>query len=157
MTCTLLTYQPCARTKCGNLLQWASPTSYRMTREKIDSDLADDVVLPSYFSDRSRRGKRGHWRIPAGVLLFASFLWWSWSHRLIAPCNRPAYLSETLVTVPGSDIPDIGFPEGVLRTWGQYSPYIPVAEYIPPPPGCIINQVSSHSVVSLPTINTACP
>ncbi|KAI0302216.1 phosphoglycerate mutase-like protein [Russula brevipes] len=52
---------------------------------------------------------------------------------------RPASLSETIVT---SDIPDIGFPEGVLRNWGQYSPYIPVAEYIPPPPGCIINQVN---------------
>jgi len=111
-----------------------------MTKEKIGSDLADDVALPSYFSDHSaRRGKRGHWRIPAVVFIFASFLWWSWSHRSIAPCIRPASLSETIVT---SDIPDIGFPESVLRNWGQYSPYIPVAEYIPPPPGCVINQVN---------------
>lgn len=65
------------------------------------------------------------------------------------PRTTPNLLSDTVAAlsdVPGGNVPDVGFPESELRNWGQYSPYIPVAPYVPPPPGCTINQVSSHPV-----------
>ncbi|KAH9966843.1 histidine phosphatase superfamily [Russula dissimulans] len=42
------------------------------------------------------------------------------------------------------DVPDIGFSKDVLRNWAQYSPYIPAAQYVNPPPGCVVKQVRSH-------------
>ena len=115
------------------------------------SDVEDKIGTddPSQLSDYQevRRGNRDHWRITAAVFVFASFLWWSWPRSWIAPCTRPALTSETIVVVSGPDVPDIGFPESVLRNWGQYSPWIPAAPYAPPPFGCIVNQVSNPSAL----------
>ncbi|KAI0053859.1 acid phosphatase [Auriscalpium vulgare] len=43
-------------------------------------------------------------------------------------------------TTQKEPIPDLGLPEGVLRTWAQYAPYMPVARYPPPPLGCALQR-----------------
>ncbi|KAI0006199.1 histidine phosphatase superfamily [Russula compacta] len=120
--------------------------------KKIVSDVADDTDYSSQsqffvFDQEARRGKRAYWcttaTTTAVALVFASLLWLSWTW--IIPRTTPNLLSDTVAAVPdvpGSNVPDVGFPESELRNWGQYSPYIPVAPYVPPPPGCTINQVN---------------
>ena len=41
-----------------------------------------------------------------------------------------------------SALPELGVPEKIQRRWGQYSPYYPAGEYVPPPDGCVIDQVN---------------
>lgn len=40
----------------------------------------------------------------------------------------------------------IDVPTRIQRLWGQYSPYFPAGEYILPPKGCNLTQVSSGCV-----------
>ncbi|PCH40555.1 phytase [Wolfiporia cocos MD-104 SS10] len=42
-----------------------------------------------------------------------------------------------------SDVTTVGLdvPENIQRSWGQYSPYFPAANYVAPPRGCNITQV----------------
>ncbi|KAI0306401.1 acid phosphatase [Multifurca ochricompacta] len=78
-----------------------------------------------------------HWQI----FVLAPLLWLLWSK--ITPHQRPTLLlSEASTTVPVDHVPNIGFPESVLRTWAQYAPYIPTADYVPPPSRCAISQVN---------------
>ena len=102
----------------------------------------------------TQRGNRDRVRITAAVLIFVSIVWWSWPRSWIMPCKRPTSVSEAVAVGPGNDVPDIGFPESFLRNWAQYSPYIPATPYIPPPPGCTINQVSFHMLRLSPDIQT---
>ena len=101
----------------------------------------DDPLLPSE-RQQARQGNRDRWRFT--VFVFAFFLWWSchWSRSWTSSRTRPTLTSEKVFIDPGHGVPDIGFPESELRNWAQYSPYIPAAPYIPPPPGCVINQVN---------------
>jgi hypothetical protein len=114
--------------------------------EETVYDVEDKIGIeyPSQLSERQevRRGNRNrnHWRFTAFV--FASLLWWSWPQPWISSCTKPTLTSETVIIDPGNGIPDIGFPESELRNWAQYAPYIPAAAYIPPPPGCVIDQAS---------------
>jgi hypothetical protein len=93
------------------------------------------------FPSTGQRERRSliFWRIAAVVLTFSTFLVWTW------PWISP-HISTRFIAGPGpdSDVPDIGFPESLLRSWAQYSPYIPVARYAPPPPGCVVSQVSFY-------------
>jgi hypothetical protein len=114
-----------------------------MTKESVSEVLND----PPRVADEKARGSRlggNRWRI-AWVLVLASLLWLLW------PCSTPhtiQTLSPGLAPfAPADQVPDLGFPESVLRTWAQYAPYIPAAEYIPPPPGCAISQVSAHPYI----------
>lgn len=102
-------------------------------------EIASEVLdVPSHFRV-VRRERQIYWRVTAAVLAFTSLLWWS---RSWIPSITPRICTGSAV-VPGSDVPDVGFNESFLRSWAQYSPYIPVAGYIPPPPGCVVTQVSS--------------
>jgi hypothetical protein len=38
---------------------------------------------------------------------------------------------------------------GVERSWAQYSPYFPVAQYVVPPSTCDVVQVSTHFFTSI--------
>jgi hypothetical protein len=112
--------------------------------KEIVSEVVDHVDhLPRFVDETSREGR---WNLNrrriAWVLVLSSLLWWLWPCGLLR--TRPRLSSEFPAVAPVDDVPDIGFPESVLRTWAQYAPYIPVAEYIPPPPGCAISQVSAH-------------
>jgi hypothetical protein len=117
--------------------------------EEIVYDVEDKIGIdhPLQLSDRqeAQRRNQDYWRF--AVFIFAYLLWWSWSWPWTSSCTRPMLTSETAIIDPGIQVgvPDIGFPESELRNWAQYSPYIPSAPYIPPPPGCVINQVSSHT------------
>jgi hypothetical protein len=115
--------------------------------KEVVSDVEVEVEVgidnPSRLSDEEKqRGNRDYWRIAAAVLIFVSLLWWSCPRTWFTPCKGPSLKLETAAVIPGDDAPNIGFPESVLWNWGQYAPYIPVAKYIPPPPGCVVNQVS---------------
>ncbi|KAH9981123.1 acid phosphatase [Lactifluus volemus] len=73
------------------------------------------------------------------VLVLASLLWWLWS------CNTPRTILTPLSGLaPADRVPDIGFPEDMLRTWAQYAPYIPAGKYVLPPPVCSISQLQRH-------------
>ncbi|KAI0256878.1 histidine phosphatase superfamily [Lactifluus subvellereus] len=111
-----------------------------MAKEIVsDSEVVDHVDHPPRFSDETSREGRWNRRRIAWVSVLASLLWWLWSCGALR--TRPTLSSEAPAVAPVDNVPDIGFPESVLRTWAQYAPYIPAAEYIPPPPGCAISQV----------------
>ncbi|KAF8549949.1 acid phosphatase [Imleria badia] len=38
--------------------------------------------------------------------------------------------------------PSLGFPQALEQSWAQYSPWFPVATYVPPPAGCQVIQVN---------------
>jgi hypothetical protein len=123
----------------------------------VEADIGN-INDPSQLSNpETRRGKRDRLRITAAILVFASLLWWSRPWSWIMPCKRPTLTSETVAVGSGNDVPDIGFPESFLQNWGQYSPYIPAATYIPPPPGCIVNQVRFHMLHLSPGIQLTNP
>jgi hypothetical protein len=129
---------------CGTTLHddtaSASNTGYPHSSEDLNGlEMAKEFASEALdFPSTGQREKRSltFWRITAAALTFSSFLLWTWpwiSQRI----------STRFVTGPDSDVPDIGVPESLLRSWAQYSPYIPVAKYTPPPPGCVVSQVSS--------------
>lgn len=121
-----------------------------MAKETVSEDkISIDVPLQLSDHQEARRGTRDYWRITAALFVFSSFLWWSWPRSWISSCTRPTLTPETVVVVSGNDVPDIGFPESVLRNWGQYSPWIPAGSYVPPPLGCVVNQVSFPSALFL--------
>jgi len=47
-----------------------------------------------------------------------------------------------------NSLPSIGFPNAQVEShhqhlmWGSYTPYYPVKRYLPPPPDCVVTQVS---------------
>ena len=112
--------------------------------EETVYDVEDKIGIeyPQQLSDsqEARRRNQDYWRFT--LFAFAFILWWSWPQSWTPSRTRPTSTSETVVIGPGNDVPDIGFPESELRNWAQYSPYVPAAPYISPPPGCVINQVS---------------
>lgn len=63
------------------------------------------------------------------VLVSMSYLQYSSWH----VCPRP------VLSLPSDTHSSI--PEALQRTWATNSPYYPAAEYVPPPDGCVINQV----------------
>ena len=126
----------------------------------VEDKIGIDCTLQLSDRQEAQRANQDYWRF--AVFIFASLLWWSWSWPWTSSCTRPMLTSETAVMIdPGiqAGIPDIGFPESELRNWAQYSPYIPSAPYIPPPPGCVINQVSSHTrcLFSISSIDKVIP
>jgi len=96
---------------------------------------------PWLVDEPSRMGnlKRRCWRA-VQLLLLATFLWW-----IVTPFKWPRLPLRPSGVLPSDRVPDIGLPESFLRTWAQYTPYIPVANYVPPPPLCTISQVSIHT------------
>jgi hypothetical protein len=104
-----------------------------MAKEMAKEVASETLDFPS-TGQRERRSLT-FWRITAAVLTFSFFLLWTW------PWISPR-ISTSFVAGPDSDVPDIGYPESFLRSWAQYSPYIPVAKYAPPPPGCVVSQVN---------------
>src|SRR5260370_6805353 len=102
-------------------------------------EVASEVLDVPSTAQRGRRTLT-YWRITAAALTLSSLLLWSWPW--ISPRGST---SLTLTNEPDSDVPDLGFPESFLRSWAQYSPYIPVAKYTPPPPWCVVSQVGSQS------------
>jgi hypothetical protein len=125
-----------------------------MVKETV-SEVPDDVdYLPRVADEGTRRRRRNRWRI-VGVLLLASLMWLLvWSRSALRTMSR--LLSGPAPFAPADHVPDIGFSEGVLRTWAQYAPYIPAAEYIPPPLGCDISQVSVHPYIPRRPIDALC-
>jgi len=104
-------------------------------------------VFPSASAAQRERRSLTYWRVIAIILTVTSLYLWTW------PWVSPR-ISSMLADVQGSsDVPDIGFPESFLRSWAQYSPYIPVAKYAPPPPGCVVTQVGFNRNFSLLTHN----
>jgi hypothetical protein len=84
-----------------------------------------------------RRNRWNRWRFIM-VLPFLFWCTWSpWFRQRAAEPSRVAVMTD-------EDVPDIGFSKDVLRNWAQYSPYIPAAQYVNPPPGCVVKQVRSH-------------
>lgn len=64
-------------------------------------------------------------------------------------CDAESYIPEclrSLIPEPAEYIssgsPELGLPKKIQRRWGQYSPYYPAGEYVPPPVGCTIDQVN---------------
>lgn len=94
---------------------------------------SETVDFPS--TKQRERQSLTFWHFSAAVLTFLSLLLWTWPW-------ISSRISTRLVAEPVSDFPDIGFPESFLRSWAQYSPYIPVAKYVPPPHGCVVSQVN---------------
>jgi|SRR6266702_3550239 len=103
--------------------------------------LSDNDHPPSLVNEPSRKGKR-RCRHTVQLLVLATFLWWFWSW--IIPFRWPSLSLRQSTVLPFGHVPDIGFPESLMRTWAQYAPYIPVAKYVPPPPACTISQVSTR-------------
>lgn len=62
-----------------------------------------------------------------------------------ATCATFIHLHGSSIELPNllwTQAPPLGLPERIQRRWGQYSPYFPAGEYVPPPDGCDIVQVS---------------
>ena len=103
----------------------------------VVSGSTDDNLLPHFVNGPPRcKGRR--WRI-VQILVLATLLLllWSWF-------TPSLWFRQSTVLPFDDDVPDIGLPKELLRKWAQYSPYIPVTKYIPPPPRCTITQVSTH-------------
>lgn len=111
---------------------------------------SEALDFPSTGQRQRERRSLTIWRIIAAVLTFSSFLLWTW------PWISPR-VGTMFVAGPDSDVPDIGFPESLLRSWAQYSPYIPAAKYASPPPGCVVSQVSfDRSLSPNPITDSLC-
>lgn len=60
-------------------------------------------------------------------------------------------------------LPSIGFPNAQVelhhqhRMWGSYTPYYPVKQYLPPPPDCVITQVSPVILTLACSVLTSIP
>jgi hypothetical protein len=117
-------------------------------RVEDEDKIGLDDALQLSDHQEARRGIRDNWRIiAAAVFVFASLLWWSWPRSWLASYTRPTTSTSETVAVSGNEGPDIGFPDHVLRNWGQYMPWLPAGPYVLPPPNCVVNQVSFPSAL----------
>jgi len=102
---------------------------------------AKEVIHDAPREQATRRGNKWSiWNRLRVIMVLPSLLWWTWSPWFTQHAPKPMGVA----VVGDGDFPDIGFPKDVLRNWAQYSPYIPAAQYVPPPPGCAVTQVRSH-------------
>ena len=104
----------------------------------VISGLTDNDHQQRLANEPSRWGKRRFWRY-VQLLVLATFLCWFWLW-----ITTPSLSLRQITVLPFDHAPDLRLPKSFLRTWAQYAPYIPVAKYVPPPPGCAISQVSTH-------------
>lgn len=45
----------------------------------------------------------------------------------------------------GPKAPPVDLPEKLQKAWAMYSPYFSSGEYVDPPAGCVVSQVSKHT------------
>lgn len=128
----------------GERVSLTFSVDFRSTPERGGPERRSSTSLTFWLGFRSP-AQRTFWRITAAVLTVSSLLLWTW------PWISPR-ISTRFVARTDNDVPNIGFPESLLRSWAQYAPYIPVAKYAPPPPGCVVSQVSFN--LSLLQTNT---
>ncbi|GJE84780.1 histidine phosphatase family protein [Phanerochaete sordida] len=112
-----------------------------LANEKVPALPIVDPAGPASAQNQSRTRTRRGLLAVAGLLTILAVSSFS--------CNADSYIPEclrSLVRQPALDIvcglPVLDLPEKIQRRWGQYSPYYPAGEYVPPPVGCVIDQVN---------------
>ncbi|KAF7795764.1 hypothetical protein EIP86_006931 [Pleurotus ostreatoroseus] len=102
----------------------------------------DSLTLPSYAPELQHTPTQ-HRKNANKKLLTAIVLSFSVLAVTQLPVREALLRGYDATSSPSSTFaPPLGFPERIQRRWGQYSPYFPAGDYVPPPTGCEITQVN---------------